>query len=114
MQGQLGVALNGRHLTRDGQPWFLLADTAWELLHRLNDEDSDHYLRVRADQGFNAIMIVAVAEFGGADVPTPDGYLPFDERVASRPDPDYWAHVDRTIKTANELGLYVGLLPCWG
>jgi hypothetical protein len=114
MQGQLGVAANGRHLTRDGQPWFLLADTAWELLHRLNDEDSDHYLRVRADQGFNAIMTVAVAEFGGADVPTPDGNLPFYGRIASRPDPDYWAHVDRTITRANELGLYVGLLPCWG
>ena len=44
----LKVSENKRFLvTEDGQPFFYLGDTAWELFHRLNREEADAYLRER-------------------------------------------------------------------
>ena len=65
----LSVALaahrSGRHLSRfttPEEPFFLLNDTAWELAHKLNMEQAEHYLRNRASKGFNSVMIVLIAE----------------------------------------------------
>ena len=50
---QLRVSDNQRFLQRtDGRPFFWLADTAWELFHRLNREDADKYLKNRAGIGY--------------------------------------------------------------
>ena len=39
---RLTVSANGRFLTwTDGEPFFYLGDTAWELFHRLNREEAD-------------------------------------------------------------------------
>ena len=49
---RLKVSGNKRFLlTDDGKPFFWLGDTAWELFHRLNRDEADHYLRTRAEQG---------------------------------------------------------------
>ena len=53
----------------DGTPFFYLGDTAWELFHRLNREEMDHYFAERARQGFTAVQAVALAEFEGVTVP---------------------------------------------
>ena len=65
----LSVALaahrSGRHLSRftdPEEPFFLLNDTAWELAHKLNMEEAEHYLRNRARKGFNSVMIVLIPE----------------------------------------------------
>ena len=51
------LKVRGRFLTyEDGTPFFYLADTAWELLHRLTAEEAEHYFRERARQGFTAII----------------------------------------------------------
>src|SRR5262245_509374 len=50
---KLKVSDNQRFLvTGDGQPFFWLGDTAWELFHRLNREEANQYLRDRAQKGF--------------------------------------------------------------
>ena len=43
-------------VTESGQPFFWLADTAWELFHRLNRAEAEHYLETRRRQGFNVIQ----------------------------------------------------------
>jgi hypothetical protein len=58
---------NGRHLASaldPSKPFFWLADTAWELPHRLDREEVELYLRNRAAKGFNVVMIVLFAEHG--------------------------------------------------
>ncbi len=112
--------------TADGQPFFWLGDTAWELFHRLNREEAVQYLETRRRQGFNLIQAVALAEFDGLRTPNAYGDLPLQnldpERLATTPgndpaDPeqyDYWDHVDFIIETAAAKGLYFGLLPAWG
>ncbi|HVX43382.1 MAG TPA: DUF4038 domain-containing protein [Mycobacteriales bacterium] len=106
--------VSGHFLQRNGAPWFLLGDTAWELLHRLTEAEAGHYLTTRARQGFNTVLTVGISEFDGLGTPNAAGHLPFLGRDPRRPDERYWQHADRVIRQANRLGLTVGLLPTWG
>src|SRR5688572_14224689 len=71
---QLKVSENQRYLvTADGKPFFYLADTAWELFHRLNRAEADLYLRNRAAKGFTVIQAVVLGELDGLKVPNAYG-----------------------------------------
>jgi hypothetical protein len=118
---RLKVSENRRFLvTEDGRPFFYLGDTAWELFHRLNREESTRYLEDRARKGFTVIQAVALAELDGLHDPNPYGHRPLLDDDPTRPDVkegpanDYWDHVDFVVGKANSLGLYVGFLPTWG
>ncbi len=120
----LCVHTSGRYLTAaDGTPFFLLGDTAWNLLHDLTREETMHYLTTRRAQGFNFIQTVVLAENDGLRVPNAYGRVPLcrDETGCFCPDrPDtagdysYFDHVEWVISAAEELELYIGLLPTWG
>ena len=69
VQSSLEVALaphsSGRHLSRycePNEPFFLLNDTACELVHKLDMKEAKFFLDNRADKGFNCVMITLVAE----------------------------------------------------
>ena len=113
----------GRNLVwEDGEPFFYLGDTAWEIFHRLNREEMAHYFEQRARQGFNAVQGVALAEFEGLTVPNAYGRLPLkftdDAPDPARPDTDgaysYWDHVDYAVELAAQHGMFITLLPTWG
>jgi hypothetical protein len=111
----LQVSPNRRFLVHDdGTPFFYLADTAWELFHRLTREEADFYLQTRAAQGFTVIQAVALAEYGGLTVPNAEGGLPLHENDPAQPQKLYFRHVDWIVNRAAELGLYIGMLPSWG
>jgi hypothetical protein len=112
---RLKVSENQRFLVKeDGSPFFYLADTAWELFHRLNREEADLYLANRAAKGFTVIQAVALAELDGLGVPNPYGHLPLEDLDPGKPNEAYFQHVDYVINKAEELGMYTGLLPTWG
>ena len=118
---KLKVSDNRRFLvTESGQPFFWLADTAWELFHRLNREEAIRYLEDRAAKGFTVIQAVALAELDGLNTPNPYGHRPLLDNdptkpdVKDGPDNDYWDHVDFIVREANRRGMYIGLLPTWG
>ncbi len=123
----LTVSANRRYLVQDnGRMFFYLADTAWELFHRLNREEAVRYLDTRAAQGFTAIQAVALAELDGITVPNAYGDLPLLDRDPAKPavtpgsspnnqsQYDYWDHVEYIVNQANRRGIYVALLPTWG
>lgn len=111
----LKVSDNQRFLvTEDGKPFFWLGDTAWELFHRCDREEADHYLETRASQGFTVIHAVALAELDGLHDPNPYGETPLMNDDPSKPNPKYFEHVDYIISKADELGMYIALLPTWG
>ena len=112
---RLKVSQNGRFLvTEAGKPFFWQADTAWELLHRCNREEVDMYLKKRAEQGFNVVQTVALAELDGLNTPNAYGETPLIGNDPLTPNPEYFEQVDYVIKKARELGIYIALLPTWG
>ena len=115
------VSENHRFLThQDGKPFFYLADTAWELFHRLDREEAKTYLEDRASKGFTVIQAVAIAELDGISTGNAYGHLPFENQDPTKPavkegaENDYWDHVDYIVKEANKRGLTIGMLPTWG
>lgn len=125
---QISVDKTGRYLITksDGKPFFMVADTGWELFHRLNRDEVKLYLDTRKKQEFNVIMSVALAELNGLREPNRYGSVPFKDleslEWATTPgnnpnvegEYDYWDHVDFVVKEAAKRGLYIGLLPTWG
>jgi len=111
----LSVAENGRYLVdAQGQPFFYLADTAWELFHRLSREEADRYLRDRAEKGFTVIQAVVLAERDGLRVPNAEGQRPLIDEDPRKPNEAYFQHVDWIVNRAGDLGLTIAMLPTWG
>jgi inosine-uridine nucleoside N-ribohydrolase len=116
----LRVSDNRRFLvTAEGKPFFWLADTAWQLIHDLNAEETRRYFADRRDKGFTVIQTVALAEVR-SDLPNAQGHMPIEPKRPDRPivkegpDNDYWDDVDRVLRLAKEHGLHIALLPTWG
>lgn len=111
----LRVSENGRYLERaDGSPFFYLGDTAWELFHRLDEEEAEAYLTNRAEKGFTVIQAVVLAQLGGLYEPNAKGDLPLSDDDPTRPNEAYFQHVDYIVDKAESLGLVIGMLPTWG
>lgn len=106
--GPLAVSGNGRYLCNGSRPFFWLADTAWLLFQQCSREEAYTYLRNRRDKGFNVIQAVLIHSMpeGG------DSSLAAVEKDVTKP--GYWEHCDRVVRMAEELGLYMALLPAWG
>lgn len=114
-QHLLQVSANKRFLVKaNGQPFFYLGDTAWELFHRLNREEAGTYLEDRANKGFTVIQAVVLAELNGLRDPNPYGHLPLINEDPRQPQEAYFQHVDDIVNKAAALGLYIGMLPTWG
>jgi len=101
-------------IKEDGSPFFYLGDTAWELFHRLTQDEATTYLEDRARKGFTVIQAAALAEYGGLTEPNRQGHLPLTDNDPTRPQEDYFKDVDWVIDKAASLGLYTALLPTWG
>ncbi|MCM3626130.1 glycoside hydrolase family 140 protein [Paenibacillus glycanilyticus] len=121
---RLKVSENKRFLVHeDDSPFFWLADTAWELFHRLNREEAELYLSNRAERKFTVIQAVGLAEHEGLTTGNAFGRFPLKTNEDGQYDPllpdldgeySYWQHVDYIIDLAAEHGLYIAFLPTWG
>ena len=112
---RLRVSDNRSHLVRaDGTPFVWIGDTAWELFHRLDREEAAHYLPRRAAQGFTVIQTVVLAELDGLRTPNAYGDVPLIDLDPTKPNENYFKHVDWIVDEAERKGLYVGMLPTWG
>lgn len=112
---RITVSENRRFLvTKTGEPFFWLADTDWEIFHRLTREEVAFFLKNRQRKGFNVIQAVALAEFDGLHTPNAYGEYALVDDDPTRPNEAYFRHVDAVIRMAAEHGIYVALLPTWG
>lgn len=112
---QIKISSDKRHLIRkDGKPFFWLGDTAWELFHRLNREESVAYLQNRAAKGFTVIQAVVLAELDGLNTPNAYGYKPLINNDPAKPNEAYFKQVDFVVDQAEKLGLIIAMLPSWG
>ncbi len=107
--GKLKVADNKRYFSNGDTPFFWLGDTAWLIFTNITEEEAYLYLKNRADKGFNviqAVLIYATEELQDVNK--------MNVKAFNYREEDYWLHCDRVIRMAEELGMYVALLPAWG
>jgi len=105
---------NNYIVTHDNEPFFWLGGTAWELIHRLDKEEIDKYLTDRASKGFTVIQTVILAELDGLNTPNAYREKPLINNDPTKLNERYFTLVDYVLEKANELGLYIALLPSWG
>jgi hypothetical protein len=60
------------------------------------------------------IQAVALAPADGLTVPNAYGQLPFAGADPTRPNEAYFQQVDFVVNKAEELGMFIGMLPTWG
>lgn len=101
--GALQVSENKRYLKNGDRPFFWMGDTAWLLFQKCSLEEARLYLENRKAKQFNVIQATLVHMLKGDDVVRAD----FDSEA-------YWQHCDAIISIAEELGIYMALLPSWG
>ena len=107
--GSLKVGKTGRYLVNGDKPFFWLGDTAWLLFQKCGLEESRIYLKNRRDKGFTVIQAVLIPSVPEASIKSGISVDELDVRT-----PEYWEHCDRIIRTAEEHGMYMALLPTWG
>lgn len=112
----ISASPDGRYLyrTKSGEPFFWIADTNWELFHKLNQTDVDLYLADRAAKGFNVIQAVALSKYNVTTIPNFYGHLAIDNEDVTQPNEGYFAHVDWIISRAAEYGILICIVPTWG
>jgi hypothetical protein len=112
---KIKVHSDGRYLIwDDGKPFFYMGDTAWEMFHKLDRDEIEYYLDVRAKQGFNVIQATALAGRDGLEAPNSYGRRPILKNGGiydpAKPDEgngyDYWQHVDYAVECAAEKGFW--------
>lgn len=115
MMERLRVAENGRYLeTTSGKAFFYLADTAWTIGNKLSMEEVDFYLTDRKGKGFTAIQIVLLNPETEKQISLPGGELAIVDNNPLKINLKYLEYMDNIIKRAEQIGLYITLLPAWG
>ena len=114
-KGKLQVSDNGRFLQHEnGEPFFYLGETAWELFHRLSFQEAEMFLENRREKGFTVIQAVILAEENGLVAPSVNGEVPLMDLDPGKPNEQYFIFVDSIVELAASKGLVMGVLPTWG
>lgn len=111
----LRASPDGHFLVReDGQPFFWLGDTAWELFSKLNREELDEYLATRRAQKFTVIQAILLS-YSGHESPNRYGETPFTSvsPTALVPNEAYFRHTDWVLERAAQMGFHVLVFPAW-
>ena len=106
----LTISDNRHYLLEDGKPFFWLGDTGWLIFGNITEDEAYTYLKNRAEKGFNVIQAVLIYSTEGMETVNRMHW----GASGIYKTPAYWEHVDRIIHMADELGLYMALLPSWG
>lgn len=106
---KLRVSVDGRYLQEGDEPFFWLGDTAWMMLQKLSEEEIRLYLENRRAKGFNVIQTVLVHSLPEKGIGDQMG-----SKVKNPITREYFDFCRRMAEMAEEMGIYMGLLPCWG
>lgn len=112
---RIRVGADAHSLVKEnGQPFFWLGDTGWELFHRLTFEEIKEYIKNRQQKGFNVIQAVVLTEQDGLRKMNRYSVVPFKDLDPDKPNERYFELIDATVQYAAEKEMYMALLPTWG
>ncbi len=122
--GRLSISESGHYLQfENGEPFFYLGDTGWLLCSKLTREEVERYLENRRRKGFTVIQMSLLHKFPPVNVYGDTACRNNDPSKSivtegNNPDDpfqyDYWDHIDYIVATAQEKGIFVGMVPVWG
>lgn len=100
---------------KQGHPFFMNGDTAWSLIADLKEDEAYLYLEDRKARGFNTVLVSLLEHRFSRNAPANAyGEKPFGELDNfGVPNEAYFAHADRVLKKACELGFLVLLTPAY-
>ena len=113
-KGALRVSPNNRFLQFDnGEPFFLLGETAWLMPERLNRDEVLFYLQTCHEAEYNMVQMQVMN-----DVPSYNIYgqrsLTVGKTGIWQMEEAYWQHIDYIIEQAARNDIYVGMVCIWG
>lgn len=115
--GKLLVSEENRYLKHEnGKPFFWLGETGWLMPERLNRDEVGYYLGRCREAGFNVVQIQTINDVPAfnayGQMSHPDG---FNFENINKPGVyGYWDHMDYIIETAEQNGIYIGMVCIWG
>lgn len=80
---------------------------------RLNEKEAEVYLQNRKEKGYNVILATLIHEWHQTTI---EGIPALADEDAFLPDSGglYWKRVEAVVDLAEQMGMYMALLPCWG
>jgi hypothetical protein len=107
------ISKNKRYFTdSNNRPFFYQACTGWELLSKLTREETEMYLKNRAEKGFNTIQVTLLP--WEVDKVNRYGEPAFIDKIPfGQPNEKYFEHVDWVLHLAQELGIQFGINVFW-
>jgi hypothetical protein len=109
--GPIRVSSNGRYFVdAQGEPFYFLADTQWELFRRYSPNDAKLILENRKAKGFSVVMVMLTG-VGSGTGPNLESQPPWLNDNPVTPNPDYFTNVDAVVKLAqaNDIHLLIGI-----
>ena len=109
--GPLRVSQTGRYFVdANGEPFYFLADTQWELFRRYSPSEAELILENRKAKGFNIVMVMLTG-VGDGTGPNLEGHHPWLNDDPATPNPAYFNGVDAVVRQAqaNDIQLLIGI-----
>jgi len=111
--GPIQVEAGGCHFVHvDGTPYFYLADTAWNGPLFSTDEEWQHYLDVRVQQGFTAVQWVPT-QWITAPHGDLEARLPFEGHERITINPAVFQRLDNKLTQLNQAGMLGAVVLLW-
>ncbi len=115
-KGRIRVSPSKRYLVYDdGDPFFYLGDTAWEITWKSYKEQVLQYISDRKSKGFTVLQVVAFSHqlIYSYGIRNRYNETSFVDNDYMKVNPRYYDYLDFIVKTANDSGLIVCLVPLW-
>jgi len=115
-KGRIKVSPSKRYLIYDnGDPFFYLGDTAWEITWKSYKEQVLQYISDRKSKGFSVIQVVAFSHqllypYGIKNRYNETSFL---NNNYMQINPRYFDYLDFIVQTANDSGLVICLVSLW-
>ncbi|MDT0677569.1 glycoside hydrolase family 140 protein [Autumnicola musiva] len=120
----LSISENNRYFQKEnGEPFFWLGDTGWLMFNRLDRDQIKKYIEDRKSKEFNVIQAMVLHSLDAVNVYKDTALVkqnvaePVVTDGADASDSlqyDFWDHIDYAVKTAEENGIYMAMVPVWG
>lgn len=98
------MSSNGRYFVKDGEPFFWLGDTQWELFRLFSLDDAKVVLENRKEKGFSVIQVMLTG-VGDGTKPNLAGQTPWEGNDPTAPHEPYFKNADSIIPMGGEKGL---------